>query len=137
MGGSKPDPAGILDVHKGTKRFPTAALDSPRHGEKAGYYSTVYLETGVVEWMELEFNSHAGTAAVRDILATPGPRMVNLPDYNTDFNADESIWGWAREEATGNLVLGSKALVQEGRSQTAPPDFPAVSCRRAPARFPA
>ena len=27
---------------------------SPRYGEKASYYSAVCLETGEVEWMELE-----------------------------------------------------------------------------------
>ena len=36
---------------------------SPRRGEKAGYYSAVCLETGEVEWMELEGNSNAGTSA--------------------------------------------------------------------------
>ena len=29
------------------------------------------------------------------------------------MTADEAIWGWAREEATGNLCLGTKDLVQE------------------------
>ena len=38
---------------------------------------------------------------------------MNLPGYSPDFNADEAIWGWAREEATGNLCLGSKVKVQE------------------------
>ena len=38
---------------------------------------------------------------------------MNLPGYSPDFNADEAIWGWAREEATGNLCLGTKALVQQ------------------------
>ena len=42
-----------------------------------------------------------------------GLRLVNLPGYSPDFNADEAIWGWAREEATGNLCLGSRAMVQE------------------------
>ena len=41
-----------------------------------------------------------------------GLRLVNLPGYSPDFNADEAVWGWAREEATGNLCLGTKALVQ-------------------------
>ena len=36
---------------------------SPRYGEKASYYSAVCLETGEVEWMELEGNSNAGTSA--------------------------------------------------------------------------
>lgn len=35
---------------------------SPRHGEKARYYSAVCLETGKVEWMEPEGNGNAGTS---------------------------------------------------------------------------
>ena len=35
---------------------------SPRRGEKASYYSAVCLETGEVEWMELEGNSNTGTS---------------------------------------------------------------------------
>ena len=57
--------------------------------------------------------AHRGEA-VREYLGTPGlhMRLVNLPGYSPDFNADEAVWGWVREEATGNLCLGSKALVQ-------------------------
>ncbi len=117
--------------------------NSPRYGEKASYYSAVCLETGEVEWMELEGNSNSGTSvafltqlkekhpgplrviwdnapahrgeAVREYLRTPGLelRLVNLLGYSPDFNANEAIWGWAREEATGNLCLGSRAAVQE------------------------
>ena len=36
--------------------------NSPRYGEKASYYSAVRLETGEVEWMELEGNSNSGTS---------------------------------------------------------------------------
>ena len=36
---------------------------SPSYGEKASYYSAVCLETGEVEWMELEGNSNSGTSA--------------------------------------------------------------------------
>ena len=36
---------------------------SPRYGEKASYYSAVCLETGEVEWMELEGNSNSDTSA--------------------------------------------------------------------------
>ena len=43
----------------------------------------------------------------------PFTRGQALPGYSPDFNADEAIWGWAREEATGNLCLGTKALVRE------------------------
>ncbi len=58
--------------------------------------------------------AHRGEA-VREYLRTPGLalRLVNLPGYSPDFNAAEAVWGWAREEATGNLCLGTKALVQE------------------------
>ena len=116
---------------------------SPCYGEKASYYSAVCLETGEVEWMELEGNSNSETSAafleqlrerhsgslnviwdnapahrgeaVREYLRIPGLRLrlVNLPGYSPDFNADEAVWGWAREEATGNLCLGTKTLVQE------------------------
>ena len=53
--------------------------------------------------------------AMRSYLETPGLnlRLVNLTRYSPDLNADEAVWGWAREEATGNLCLGSKAAVQE------------------------
>ncbi len=77
---------------------------SPRRGEKASYYSAVCLETGEV--MELEGNSNSATSALNLCL-------VNLPSYSPDFNADEVIWGWAREEATANLCLGTRAAVQE------------------------
>ncbi len=123
---------------------------SPRYGEQASYYSAVCLETGEVEWMELEGTSNAATwanclgplrerhpgsltviwdnapahrgEAVREYLRSPGLdlRLVNpvsstgqaLPGYRPDFNPDEAIWGWVREEATGNLCLGTSTLVQ-------------------------
>ena len=66
--------------------------------------------------------AHRGEA-LREYLRTPelDLRLVNpvsstgqaLPGYSPDFNADEAIWGWAREEATGNLCLGTRAAVQE------------------------
>ena len=99
---------------------------SPRYGEKASYYSAVCLETGEVEWMELEGNSNSRTSAafrsqlrqrragplkviwdnapahrgeaVREYLQTPGLelRLLNLPGYSPDFNADEA-YGVGRE----------------------------------------
>ena len=43
-----------------------ALVDSsnPRYGEGASYYAAVCLETGEVEWMELEGNSNSETSAV-------------------------------------------------------------------------
>jgi transposase len=116
---------------------------SPRWGEKASYYSAVCLETGAVEVMELAGNSTAATSvaflrqlrahhsgpliviwdkgpahrgeALRTYLATPDLdlRLVPLPAYSPDFNADEAIWDWARDEVTANTCLGTKAKVQE------------------------
>ena len=113
---------------------------SPRYGEKASYYSAVCLATGEVE-LEGNSNSESSVAfldqlrhkhggqlnviwdnapahrgpAMRSYLENPGLnlRLVNLPGYSPDFNADEAIWGWVREEATGNLCLGTRAAVQE------------------------
>ena len=116
---------------------------SQRRGEKVSYYSAVCLETGEVEVMELEGNSNSETSAaflrklrtrhtepltviwdnspahrgdaLRTYLATPGLnlRLVNLPSYSPDFNADEAIWGWVRQEATANVCLGTRAAVRE------------------------
>jgi transposase len=115
---------------------------SPRYGEKASYYSAVCLETGEVEAMELDGNSCAETAvtflqqlrahhaeplsiiwdngpahggeALRTFLATPDVRLrlVRLPAYSPDFNPDEAIWGWIREEVTANTCFGTRAKVQ-------------------------
>ena len=116
---------------------------SPRWGEKASYYSAVCLETGEVEVMELDGNSTAETSAaflqqlranhpepliviwdngpahggeaLREYLATPDLRLrlVRLPAYSPDFNADEAIWGWVREEVTANTCFGTAAQVRE------------------------
>ena len=115
---------------------------SPRRGEKVSYYSAVYLETGEVEVMELEGNGNSATSAaflrqlrarhteplaviwdnspahrgeaIRAYLTTPGLNLhlVNLPSYSPDCNADEAIWGWARQDATANRCLGTRAAVQ-------------------------
>ena len=116
---------------------------SPRRGEKVSYYSAVCLETGEVEVMELEGNSNSATStaflrqlrarhteplvviwdnspahrgdAIRAYLTTPNLnlRLVNLPSYSPDFNADEAVWGWVRQEATANQCLGTRAAVRE------------------------
>lgn len=120
---------------------------SPRWGEKASYSSAVCLETGEVEMMELEGNSNAETsvaflrqlraahpepliviwdngpahsgAPIRAYLATPNLRLrlIRLPAYSPDFNGDEAIWGWVREEVTANTCFGTKAKVREAVGQ--------------------
>ncbi len=116
---------------------------SPRYSEKASYYSAVCVETGEVEAMELDGNSCAETSvaflkqlranhaeplivisdngpahggdAIRAYLTTPDLRLrlVRLPAYSPDFNPDEAIWGWIREEVTANTCFGTKARVQQ------------------------
>ncbi len=115
----------------------------PRWGEKASSYSAVCLETGEVEYIELTGTSSSATSAaflrqlranhaepliviwdngpahggeaVREYLATPDNalRVLRLPAYSPDFNADEAIWAWVREEVTANTCLGTTAKVQE------------------------
>ena len=115
----------------------------PRWGDKASYYSAVCPDSGAVEAMSLEGNSTAETSvrflrqlraahagpliviwdngpahggeALRSYLATPDLhlRLVRLPAYSPDFNADEAIWGWARQEVTANTCFGSAAKVRE------------------------
>ena len=53
--------------------------------------------------------------------------MVPLPAYSPDFNPDEAIWAWAREEVTANTCLGTKAAVQEKMTQF----FAGLPCRTA------
>jgi len=116
---------------------------SPRRADKACYYSAVCLETGEVETMDVEDTCTAVTSAaflkqlresypepliviwdnapahrgdaIRAFLATPDLklRLVPLPGYSPDFNADEAIWDWVRDEVTSNTCLGSKAKVRE------------------------
>lgn len=52
---------------------------------------------------------------MRDYPATPAVnmRVCRLPAYSPDFNADEAIWAWVREEVTANTCLGTTAAVQE------------------------
>jgi transposase len=127
-------------VLKGTPAL--VASTSPRYGEKASYYSAVCLETGAVEAMPLEGNSSAETSVafltqlrahhateliviwdnapahggepLRTYLATPDLRLRlrRLPAYSPDFNADEHIWAWVREEITANTCFGTAAAVR-------------------------
>ena len=116
---------------------------SPRLGEKTTYYSGVCLETGEVEAMAVTGNTTAATSVafleqlrakyaglliviwdngpahrgpeIRTHLETPdlSLRLVALPGYSPDFNADEAIWDWVREEATVNTCFGTATKVRE------------------------
>jgi transposase len=116
---------------------------SPRHAERVCYYSAICLETGEVMSMEVTDTCTAETSAaflrqlreqhagplivvwdngpshrgeaLRTFLATPDLhlRLVRLPAYSPDYNADEPVWDWVRDEVTRNVCLGSKAKVRE------------------------
>ena len=116
---------------------------SPRLGEKVSYYSAICLETGETEAMAVPKNCNADTSVaflkqmrakhtepliviwdnssvhrgpeMRQYLTTPNLRLqlVALPAYSPDFNADEAIWDWAREEATANVCFGTAARVRD------------------------
>jgi len=116
---------------------------SPKYGEKATYYSAVCLETGEVVAMAVPGNTNAETTvtflkqlhaqhpqpliviwdngpahhgpAIRAYLTTPdlNLRLIALPGYSPDFNPDEAIWDWIREDVTANICYGTAAKVCE------------------------
>ena len=107
---------------------------------KASYYSAVCLESVPVEWMELDgklsnyWNLGSFLEQLREghtgplgdlgqragapwrggagVLADTGLglRLVNLPGYSPDFNADEAVWGWPEGRRRPGTFLGTKAL---------------------------
>lgn len=115
---------------------------TPRLGEKATYYSAVCLEIGQIEAMTVDQTCTAETtvaflkqlrakhaepliviwdngpmhrgAEIREYLTTPDLRLrlVALPAYSPDFNADEPVWDWIREEATANTCFGTALAVR-------------------------
>ncbi len=52
---------------------------------------------------------------LREYLTTPDLklRLIALPGYSPDFNPDEAIWDWIREDVTANVCLGTAAKVRE------------------------
>lgn len=116
---------------------------SPPFGEKASYYSAVCLETGEVEAMPVVGNTNAETSLaflqqlrahhaglliviwdngpahrgpqLRQYLATPdlNLRVLPLPSYSPDFNPDEAIWQWIREDVTANTCFDKASYVRQ------------------------
>jgi transposase len=52
---------------------------------------------------------------IREYLTTPQLqlRLVALPGYSPDFNPDEAIWDWIREDVTANTCFGTATKVRE------------------------
>ena len=87
----------------------------PRPGGVAGSGPRIACGSGRRSGqLELEGGPPVRLGAVRHL---PEPQQLSelppfsrgqaLPGCSPDFNADEAIWGWVREEATGNLCLGT------------------------------
>ena len=57
--------------------------------------------------------AHRGEA-LRTYLTTPDLRLrlVALPAYSPEYNADEAIWKWARAEVTANTCWGTASRVR-------------------------
>lgn len=49
---------------------------------------------------------------IREYLTTPDLklRLVALPGYSPDFNPDEAIWDWIREDVTANTCFDKAAV---------------------------
>ena len=91
---------------------------SPRYGEKASYYSAVCLETGEVEWMELEGNSNAGTSAAfleQPPEATEG-ETPRAPEGDLGQRSSPSRGGLAGipTDARPGVAVGESAGLQSG-----------------------
>jgi transposase len=58
--------------------------------------------------------AHGGDA-IRAYLTTPDLRLrlIRLPAYSPDYNADEHMWQWVRAEVTANTCFGTAAKVRE------------------------
>ena len=70
---------------------------SPRYGEKASYYSAVCLETGEVEWMDLEGNSNSGaSAAFLTQLRERHPGPLNVIWDNAPAHRGEPVCEYLR-----------------------------------------
>ena len=81
---------------------------SPRYGEKASYYSAVCLETGEVEWLELEGNSNSDASVAF---------LKQLPE------ATERKASWALEGDLGQCASpsrgGDAGIPADAESETA------------------
>ena len=95
---------------------------SPQYGEKASYYSAVCLETGEVEWMELEGNSNSGTSV--DFLKQlrgkhPGPLRVIWD--NAPAHRGEAVREYLRTPELELRLVNPR--IHEGRLSLAQPQM--------------
>ncbi len=103
----------------GDRRGRVPATGGLQHGSDTAATSAAFLrhlrarhpESLIVIWDNAP--AHGGEP-LRAYLATPDLRLrlVRLPAYSPDFNADEHVWGWVREEVTANTCFGTAAQVR-------------------------
>ena len=87
---------------------------SPRYGEKASYYSAVCLETGEVEWMDLEGNSNSGTsAAFLGQLRERHSGRLNVIWDNAPAHRGEAVREYLRTPGSGLRLMNPR--FHEGR----------------------
>ena len=92
---------------------------SPRYGERASYYWAVCLETGEVEWMELDGNSNSGTSAafLEQLRERHGGRLNviwdNAPAHRG--HGGERVAGKARSETAAGELAGIQPGLQRRR----------------------
>ena len=95
-------------------------------GEKASYYSAVCLETGEVEWMELERNSNAETSTA--FLRQPRERHTGLLTVIWDNTSTHQADGGAESSTVAQPGTATDEL-PFSRGQTLP-DGPAIKMGR-------
>ena len=87
---------------------------SPSYGEKASYYSAVCLETGEVEWMDLEGNSNSGTsAAFLERLRQRHSGPLNVIWDNAPAHRGEAVREYLRTPGLGLRLMTPR--FHEGR----------------------
>ena len=101
---------------------------SPRYGEKASYYSVVCLETGEVEWMELEGNSNSETSAgFLEQLRERHSGRLNVIWDNAPAHRGEAVREWLGKPGV-NLRLVNPRLhggrLCRGTARTSTPTRP-------------
>ena len=104
---------------------------SPRYGEKASYYSAVCLETGEVEWMELEGNSNSETSAafLRQLRGRQSGRLNVIWD-NAPAHRGEAVREYLQTPGLGLRLMRRSGAGRERRPRETCVWGPRRWCRR-------
>ena len=101
-----------------------ALVDStrPRYGEKASYYSTVCLETGEVEWMDLEGNSNSVTsAAFLDWLRLRHSGPLGVIWDNAPAHQGEAVREWLGRPGVNLQLVNQPDTARTDTARTSTP----------------